>query len=92
VDEGDEGVRFAAAVLGAAADDGRNLATFAGETRAADGFEEFLRAAGGMAFGEEGDGIEVIGRGGVVDDAGGVGHERVVANAAGCHVDAGTAG
>ena len=46
VNEGDERVGFAAAVLGAEADDGRNLAAFAGGAQA-DSFQEFLRAAGG---------------------------------------------
>jgi len=69
---------------------GKIGAAFAGEAQA-DGFEQFLHAAGGVAFGEEGDGVEVIGRGGMVDDAGAVGHELAVANAAD-HVGAGTAG
>ncbi len=61
------------------------------EEAQADGFEEFRDAACGVAFGEEDDWIEVIGRSGMVDDTGGVGHELVVANAAGGHVGAGTA-
>lgn len=91
MDEGDEGVRFTAAILGAEADDGGDFTAAAGDAEG-DGLEQLFHAAGGIAFGEECGGVEVVGGGGAVDDTGEVGHKFVVANGAGEHVGAWAAG
>jgi hypothetical protein len=89
--EGDETVGFAAAVLRAEANDGRDFAAFSGKAEK-DGFEQLFHAAGGIAPGEEGCGVEIVGGRGAVDDAGKIGHELVVADGSGQHVGTGTAG
>ena len=87
----DQTVRLAAAVLGAEADDGRDLAALAGEAQA-DGLEQFLDAPCRIGVSEEQRRVKVVLQRRAIDDLRQVGHELFVAGSAAQHVRAGFAG
>ena len=77
MNQGNQAVRLAAAVLGTKPDNRGNFAAFSGKAQA-NRFEQLLHASRGVALGEESSGIQVVFRRGIVHDPRQVRHELVV--------------